>query len=220
MTIVVVGAEKGGVGKTGIAANLAAIAASDGVEVILLDTDTTGSATAWSRIRTEEAVEPGVIVLTVPEKPLQELTKLSSKFDLIIVDIGAQNYRTMLQAAVLADILLVPTGPDQFELESTQAVFETLRQMSSRHPKGQFPAYAVLNKCSTNPRSKEADLLGAFLTECEIPQMDSRLGYRAAWRSVNRTGRALHELKGKEFDARAAEQMRALYDEIVTKTTE
>ena len=61
--ILLIGAEKGGVGKSSIAVNIATIAAINGVEVLILDTDSTGSATTWCRIRGEENVAPAVPLL-------------------------------------------------------------------------------------------------------------------------------------------------------------
>ena len=49
--VVTIGAEKGGVAKTRLATHIAALAAADGIDVVLLDTDKQGSATSWSRIR-------------------------------------------------------------------------------------------------------------------------------------------------------------------------
>ena len=49
--IVAIVAEKGGVGKTMIATNLAAMRASAGSRVLLIDADRQGSATFWTEFR-------------------------------------------------------------------------------------------------------------------------------------------------------------------------
>jgi chromosome partitioning protein len=215
--IIVVGAEKGGVGKTSIATNLAALAAADGIEVLLLDTDVQGSSSAWVRIRNEENVSPSISLLTLPENPLNELSKLAPKFELIIVDIGAQNYTTMLNAAVVADLVLVPTGPDQFEVESTLNVFSALDTLGARHKKGRIPAHIVLNQLPTNAKSKEELALREYLQAEKRPVFNASLKHRSSWRNARRGGLAVHELSGREADPKAASEMRAIFAEAEQK---
>ena len=127
--IVQVCAEKGGVGKTSIAVNLAAIAANDAIDVLLLDTDSTGSATTWGRIRADAGVEPTISLLTLNTSPAATLADLALKYDLIVVDVGARSYATMLQIALLADLVIVPTCPPQIlrhALAATNESFATV----------------------------------------------------------------------------------------------
>ncbi|GAB3552082.1 ParA family partition ATPase [Noviherbaspirillum agri] len=211
--IIVVGAEKGGVGKTALATNLAALAVSENLEVLLLDTDTNGSSSAWVRIRNEENVEPTIPLLTVSQNPQHELKQLASKYDLIIVDVGANSYTTMLNSAKVADMVLVPTGPDQMEVESTLNTFEALREMDAKHKDGKVPAYVVLNQLPTNAKSKEESALREYLVESGLPVFDAALRHRSSWRNSRRGGLAVHELKGREADPKAAAEMRAIFAE-------
>lgn len=218
MAVVTIGAEKGGVGKSSLSLNIAALAAADGAEVLLLDTDVQGSVSTWTRIRAESQVEPEIVSMALKDNAVRTLTALSGKYDLIVVDIGAQNYATMTQAVLVSDLVLVPCGPDQFEFESALHVFETFRSLlDAQRPGGPVPAWMVLNKLSTNPRSAEEGALREALAESEIPVFDAALRYRASWRTAGRTGRALHELRGRDADARAAAEMRAVYEELVAR---
>ncbi|WP_084545085.1 AAA family ATPase [Derxia gummosa] len=218
--IVVVGAEKGGVGKTAIATNLAALATKEDIETILLDTDSQGSATAWIRIRNQNAIKPPISLLTVHESPANELNALAAKFELVIVDVGAQNYRTMLQAATVADLVLVPTGPDQLEVESAQNVFEALRAIDPRHKRGKVPAFIVPNLLPTNTRSREEVALREFLAEVGLPVFDAGLRHRTAWRNSRRDGLAVHELTGRDACQKSAAEMRAVFDEAERRAGE
>lgn len=211
--IVVVGAEKGGVGKTSVAVNMAALAISRGVETLLLDTDSTGSATAWCRIRGEEGIEPSVPLLTLSANPGKTIAELAPKYELIVVDVGARSYNTMLQLALLADLLVVPTTPGQFEAESTLNLFEALRGIDARHKKGRVPAHVLLNQLPTNARSREERELREFLADSELPVLRSALRDRKAWRDASKTGRGLHELKRPDYNANAAAEIRAVYEE-------
>lgn len=212
--IIVVGAEKGGVGKTAIATNLAALAAAEGVEVCLLDTDQQGSSTAWARIRNSEKVTPLIPVLTIPANPFNELSMLAPKFELIIVDIGAQNYITMENTAAIADMILIPCCADQLEVESTMKVCSILKSMDPRHKNKKVPAFIVLNKLPTNAKSKEGTQLREFFESESLAVFDSSLKDRGAWRNSRRGGLAVHELRGRDADTKATFEMVSIYEEL------
>lgn len=215
--ILLVAHEKGGVGKSSVAVNFAATAVAEGIQTLLLDADSTKSATTWVGIRAEDQIEPNIPLVSVAEMGdaavLKTLADLSSKYDLLILDVGARSYDTMLRASLLADIVIVPVSPGQFEAESTVALFEAFRGIDTRHKSGRVPAHVVLTKLSTNARSSEESDLREYFKDAQIPVMDAVLRDRKAWRDSSRTGRALHELKGRDASKQATAEMRAVYDE-------
>ena len=213
--VITIGAEKGGVAKTRLSTHLAALAAGEGIDVVLLDTDKQGSAMSWSRIRNDEGVTPAIPVLSLPPNPARELANLAGKYTLVVVDIGAQNYRTMLECAQLSDLVLVPCGPDQQEVESTLNVFEALRALDHRHETGSIPAQVVLTRVSTKENAKATSELREYFAGESIPVCRTHIAQREAWRATGKTGRALHELKGSDRSLKAIEEMQALYEEIV-----
>ncbi len=215
--VITIGAEKGGVAKTRLATHIAALAASELVDVVLLDTDKQGSATSWSRIRNEEGVVPSIPVLTLPASPARELANLAAKFTLVVVDIGAQNYRTMLECALLSDLVLVPCGADQQEVESTLKVFETLREMDARHEKGAIPAHVILTRVSPLENSKATSELREYFASERVPVFKSQIAHRASWLATGKSGRAVHELKGKDRSPKAINEMQGVYKEIIQR---
>lgn len=213
--VVTIGAEKGGVSKTRLATHLAALAATEGIDVVLLDTDKQGSAMSWSRIRNDEGITPSILVLSIPPQPAKELANLAGKYQLVVVDIGAQNYRTMLECALLSDLVLVPCGPDQQEVESTLNVFGALRDMDIRHAKGRIPAHVVLTRVSPKEDARTTRELRDYFQSEGVPVCAAQIAQREAWRTTGKSGRALHELKGSDRSPKAEAEMRSLYDEIV-----
>ena len=215
--ILIVGAEKGGVGKTLYSTNIAALAASEGVEVCLMDTDPQGSSTAWARIRRDNPSLKQFPVVSIPPNPLNELKMMAPKFELIVVDIGAQNYTTMELCATVADMVLIPTGPDQFEAESTLRVCNILRGMDARHKKGKVPFHILLNDMPTNAKSKEPKELRKYFEEEGYSVFDSMLRTRSSWRNSRREGMAIHEMRGRDADAKAISEMHSVFEEIKLK---
>ena len=215
--VITIGAEKGGVAKSRLATHIAALAATHGIDTVLLDTDMQGSSTSWSRIRNVEGITPPVNVLTLPPNPARELANLASRYELVVVDIGAQNYRTMLECALLSDMVLVPCGPDQQEIESTLSVFDTLKEMGPRHDQGAIPAHVVLTRISPLETAKATIELRAYLASEGISVFDSALAYRSAWLQTGKTGRAVFELKGKDRSQKAVDEIEAVYAEILKR---
>lgn len=215
--VITFGAEKGGVGKSRLATNIAALAACNGVDVVLLDTDKQGSATSWSRIRNEEGILPSIPVLALPPQPARELANLSSKYTLVVVDIGAQNYRTMLECSLLSDIVIVPCGPDQQEIESTVNVFNNLKEMGPKHELGHIPAHVVLTRVSTVDAAKATVEVRDYLREEGVSVFNAQIAQRASWLASGKSGRALHELNSRDRSQKATEEVQAVYDEILKR---
>lgn len=215
--IITVGAEKGGVAKTRLATHIATMAARDGVDAVLLDTDKQGSATSWSRIRKEAGVSPQVPVMALPPNPGNELTSLAEKYSLVVVDIGAQNYRTMLECALLSDMVLVPCGADQQEIESTLNVFDALKQVGPRHRLGRVPAAVVLTRVSTLAKAKATADIREFFASENVDVFKAQIASRSSWLATGRSGLIVSELTGKERSDKAVEEMQGVYDEIVQR---
>jgi len=219
MPIVMVAAEKGGVGKSSTAVNLAAIARSRGIDVILFDGDTTGSSSSWSRIRAESGIEPSIPVVTLdwraPQTAPVLVSQLAAKHDLTVIDVGARSYDVMLRCALLADLMLVPVSPGQFEVESTAQLFQQLRQIDVKHRRGRVPAYVLLNMLSTNAKASDEQELREYMAGegSPIPVMKSVLRHRKAWSDASRLGLALHELKVRGSAQLANTEMAAVYAE-------
>lgn len=221
--IVTVAHQKGGVGKTSIAVNIAALAASqherggDAMSVLLLETDPSASAKIWHRIRVEQGVKPDLHLLEMssPAAVPGVLAKLGEDYDLVVVDAGAAGYATFLRAALLSDLVLVPTPPGQFEGEQTLQLFETLDSMHARHKDGRIPAAAVLNMISTHATvgQRQIDGLRDLLASESVPGLRSVLRHRQAWLECTKEGKALHELQTRASRDAAAEML-AVFEEV------
>ena len=77
--VILIGGEKGGTGKTTIATNLAALRALAGHDVLLVDTDSQGSASYWASSRDEAGIKPRVACIQKFGKGLQGEVRPPSK---------------------------------------------------------------------------------------------------------------------------------------------
>lgn len=206
---------KGGVGKTLIALSVAAMAAAAGAKVCVLEIGAPASASSWSRIRKEEDLTPSFPVFSLQKVTVNVIEELSNEYDLIIVDVSARSYHLASVCVSLSDLVLIPCGPDQQEIESTLNVFSDLQRLESGHNTGSIPARVVLTRVSTNPRSKTTADLREYFSAERIPVLRSHISIRQAWQEMGRTGMAIHELRGNARSIKAAAEMQEFFDEIV-----
>jgi chromosome partitioning protein len=159
---VLLGNQKGGVGKTTLATNLGAAAHLAGHRTIVLDLDPQGSATDWYAARREWSPLEGLTVsrcdrvLTLPR-----FRELTHGYDVAVIDGPPRLGDILRAAAVAADVVLVPLRPGAFDW---WAAAETLTLLDSadaiREQLGRAPARRmfVLNAAAERTRIAKAAL--------------------------------------------------------------
>ena len=121
MHIITLAAQKGGVGKTTLAVNLAIAAEAAGIKTALFDLDPQESATAWSERRTAELphVEP------ISARRLDQAIDAAEAngFALTIIDTPPAAGAEAAAAAQRADLVVIPCRPSLIDLDArcTQA---------------------------------------------------------------------------------------------------
>jgi chromosome partitioning protein len=117
--------QKGGVGKTTIAVNLAACFSRAGRRVLLVDADPQGSALAWSGARQGE---PLFVVVGMAKPNLhRELPALTKPYDVVVID-GAPRVNELCRAVIMAsDLVLIPVQPSPYDV---WAAAETVQLIS------------------------------------------------------------------------------------------
>lgn len=200
-TIALVG-QKGGSGKTTLAASLAVAAVGAGERVVALDLDPQGSLAAWGNDRDAET-PPAVDAVTgdkinrVPEI-LEKLA--ASGFTVAILDCPGVASTAITTAMRCADLCLVPSRPTKIDLRASIPTIQSLVSL-----KRDFAF--VLNQCPPTTRGNRANeaaaglkMLGA-LAEPPIIQRNDYQDALAAGQGV--TEYAPH--------GKAAEETRALW---------
>jgi chromosome partitioning protein len=119
--------QKGGVGKTSLAVNLAAAAHLAGRKTLLVDMDRQGSAFDWSSARREGSALEGLAVVRADRAlPVVRLREMSAGYDVVILDGPPRLGDVTRAAACAADLVVLPMQPGPFDLWAAAETLECL----------------------------------------------------------------------------------------------
>jgi chromosome partitioning protein len=213
MSIVLVGGEKGGTGKTTLATNMAAMLAMQGKDVLLLDTDRQGTASFWATVRVETEIQPGVACVQKFGKGLaSQVRDLADRYDEIVIDAGGRDSMELRYSLGVCDRAYIPVQPFQFDIWTLRQMDELVEIAQGLNDKLQ--AFIVLNRVSTNPVVREDKETQAFLQEegfQHLGLISPVLRDRIAFRKSARDGLSVVEWKQ---DKKAAEEMNQFFREV------
>lgn len=212
MTVYLSGGEKGGVGKSTLATTLAAMLSAEGRDVLLLDTDTSGDASGWVAARRERFPKaPAVHGMRNHGRVAACVRDAAHRYDDVVVDAGGRDSEALRSAMTVAEVMLLPLCPAQFDLWSVarmERLVDEARAFNDR-----LEALVVLNRASTNWASREAEDALAFLGDTRaLTLARTVLRDRKAYREAAAEGLAVFEL-GRRAHA-AAEEAWALFAEL------
>lgn len=219
MKVITVGNEKGGVGKSTIACNLAVMAARDGKSVLLVDADSQEASMKFRALRKAENDLDDIqaISMAKSETIYQDVQKFSN-FDLIIIDSGGRD-DIPFRSAILASnggFLLIPVKLGQYDIWSTRNTLDILKQMRAVGAK--INAAFVINQALTSHSTltlEAKEVLQQLAEEFNVAILESVLYNRVDYSKAITLGQGISEFKAKT--KKAANEFAALYAETMTK---
>jgi len=200
--IITIAQQKGGAGKSTIAAHLAVALAQKGSKVLIVDIDPQGSLKTWYHIR-EEKFGKGYTGISLLEssgwRVSSTVGQYKDKMDFIVIDSPPHTEIEAKNAVRMADLVIIPMQPSPTDVWATKATVDFAKQERKNYR-------ILLNRY--NPNSKTAKQV--------VGEMDmllsGHLGNRVAFSSCFMQGRCVTE---SDPSSQAAEEVRALTDEIV-----
>lgn len=204
--IVLVAAEKGGVGKSTIASNLAVHLAQQGIDVVVVDTDAQATCAKFVDRRNDAGILPAVPCVQKMGDLATTLRDLAKRYQVIVVDAGGRDSREMRTAMAVANLLLVPTKASQADLETLPKVNELVSLARGLNP--DLKAVAVLSMAPSNPVIREVEEARQLLAEFDQLELaDTVIRDRKVYRDALLAGRGVVELGNSQ--ARAEIQLLA-----------
>jgi chromosome partitioning protein len=199
--VITVAQQKGGTGKTTLAANLAAALAPTR-SVALLDIDPQGSLTRWHRLRPAKA--PAIHLSDVSGWRLAaELDRLRKTHDVLLIDSPPRIDTDARLAIRAADLVLVPvqaSPPDIWAAEGTLKLAAAEKR----------PAALVLNRLPATGKLRESSI--AELRQGGQTLLTATIGNRTGFASAFAAGLGVTEASPRST---AANELRALLTELL-----
>lgn len=199
--VITIAQQKGGAGKTTVAAHIAVALAQKGNRVAIIDIDPQGSLSYWHGVREEKFGEgyTGLIFNSLSGWRVgSEVARLRKQCDFIIIDSPPHTETEARTAIRSADLIIIPVQPSPTDLWATKATLELAKAEK-------IPVRVVLNRVAAN--SRLAQTIAA-----ELPGLaETTIGNRVLFAAALLEGRCATEV---DPTSQAAQEIKALVKEI------
>jgi chromosome partitioning protein len=204
--VITIAQQKGGAGKTTLAAQLAVAFAAEGKRVAIVDIDPQASLADWHRLRDGAQVRYPLDMSEVAGYRVStELSRVKDSYDIVVVDSPPHAETEAKLAIRAADLVLVPVQLSPMDIWATGPTVQLARAAG-------VPVLLVLNRVP--PRANIVQIMRGQLAEQELPVAQSTIGNRVAFAES-----MLEGLTVLESDPRsaAAAEIDALKQEIAAQ---
>jgi chromosome partitioning protein len=203
--VITIAQQKGGAGKTTLAAHLALAWAAAGRRVAVIDIDPQASLSSWFQLRRErlKAAAADIDVAAVAGwRVAAEAERRARTHDIVLIDSPPHAATEARIAVRAANLVLVPVQPSPMDLWATRATLELAR--SER-----VPVLLVLNRVP--PRAKLTEAMLREFVALDAPIAATQIGNRVALAASLAEGKGISEVAPT---SRAGEEIVALAREI------
>lgn len=205
-TIITIAQQKGGAGKTTLAAHLALAWAAAGRRVGVIDIDPQASLSSWFRLRRERRGDKGAdidVAAITGWRVTAEVDRQSRTHEIVLIDSPPHAATEARLAVRAANLVLVPVQPSPMDLWATKATLELARAE-------RVPALVVFNRVPS--RANLTETMMAEFAALGVPLARSQIGNRVALAASLADGEGISEASP---GSRAAAEIAALADEIL-----
>ncbi|MBN6059375.1 ParA family partition ATPase [Aggregatibacter actinomycetemcomitans] len=206
MKVISVLSQKGGSGKSTLSINIARCLQLKGFNVALIDTDPQASAREWNTLAGDDFFPVYGCDKGLSDKDIRALERLA---DFIIIDGAPRIEKAMTDSIKLADYILIPLKPSQFDIWACKDSIELVQARMQINEK--LKAGLVISQ--TNKQTNLAKEVVEFIKDnFDIPLLQHSTAVRVSYAEVLSSGNTVFESHSKE----AKEEITQITNEILT----
>lgn len=197
--------QKGGVGKTTAAINLAASLARKNYGVALVDADPQGSAARWHAVENNQAFE----VVPWPESiSKEEIQLVAGGLDYLIIDSPPGRGDTVRTVLSISNLAIIPVSPSSLDIWSCEGTMEMIAESRRFNP--ELAVDLLITK--KIPGTRVAREIHAALATFDVTVMSAELSQRVAFIDAMKCGVSVTQYAP---GSKAAEEIEAFCNEII-----
>lgn len=197
--------QKGGVGKTTIAANMGVSIAGTGHSVLMVDSDPQGSLRDWSEVNEGKSL---TVIGLDRETLAKDIESVKASYDFVIID-GRAKAEKMAGAAIrVADLVLIPVAPSALDI---WGAFDITEAIAARHEvtEGKPHTFFIVNAATKN--TKLIEEIKPAAEQTGFKTLNTVLYNREIYKQTMGEGLSVHGSK----NADALEEIENLTTEIM-----
>lgn len=197
--------EKGGVGKTTLATNLAKAIKNQGLDsVLLVDSDPQGSARDWHVNGNGDVLDViGLDRLTLDK----DIIKFKKHYDVIFIDGAPQLTQMALKAILCSDIILIPVQPSPYDVWASKSLVELLKQRQEVNHGKPLAAFVVSRQIVGTKIGHEVRMV---LKEYDLPVFQHGTFQRISYAMTAASGKTVFD----GTDLQAKQEIELIADEL------
>ncbi len=187
--------QKGGVGKTTLAVNLARAYTLKGKKTLLVDSDQQGSAQRWHERSGGELIDMTCLPMTTLDK---DVLKFADRYERIIID-GVPRVSPLTICAVkCADLILIPVQPSPYDIWATEDLVKNVHDRINMTDGKTKAAFIVSRKIHGTKIGREIyDELAAL----DLPVFKYGTSQRVAYVTSVEQGKSILDMGAKDTEA-------------------
>jgi len=205
--IITIAQQKGGSGKTTLAANLAvSFSLNRKLKTTILDADPQGSLGKWFIQRESKLKDKNLIKMKTSSLwgVQYESNSLKDKTDMIIIDTPPKIDADGRPAIQIADLILIPVSPSQVDFWATESIID----LSQREKK---KILVVINRA--NAKSRLLNEAKQFISKMKVDQSNTIIGNRQIFISSMGLGLSVIE---KQKSGKGSTEISSLTSEVLS----